>query len=147
MQDREKEQSQKESEYRVDGYKNLVNKYGTKKDTSEQYRFVPDGAVTDIELTINYEENGLFSKIIDLPADDAVSSGFSYGINDTDMETFINNSLEELDFEEKAATALKWARLYGGALLVVIVDDGKGLTDPVDWDNISGVDELSLIHI
>lgn len=142
MQDREKEQSQKESEYRVDGYKNLVNKYGTKKDTSEQYRFVPDGAVTDIELTINYEENGLFSKIIDLPADDAVSSGFSYGINDTDMETFINNSLEELDFEEKAATALKWARLYGGALLVVIVDDGKGLTDPVDWDNIRGVDEI-----
>lgn len=131
-----------EKEVREDGYKNLLNKYGTEDDVSEHYRFESSDPVTDIELTINYEENGLFSKIIDIPSDDAVSSGFSYGLSDMDMEKYINDSLDELDFEEKASTAIKWSRLYGGALMVMVIDDGKELTDPVDWDNIRGIDEL-----
>ncbi|MCD7826337.1 MAG: DUF1073 domain-containing protein [Clostridiaceae bacterium] len=139
MQDNVKEQ---EREQRVDGYKNLMNKYGTSDDVSEQYRFESDEPVTDVELTLNYEENGLFSKIIDIPADDAVSSGFDYGLNDVDMKNFINDSLDELDFEGKASEAIKWSRLYGGALMVMIIDDGNEMEDPVDWDSIRGIDEL-----
>jgi len=139
MQGENKEQSK---ESRADGYQNLMNKYGTKDDVSEQYRFESGEPVTDIELTINYEENGLFAKIIDIPADEAVSSGFDYGVTDTDLETFINDSLEELNFEEQIATAIKWSRLYGGSLVVMLIDDGKELEDPVDWDNIHGIDEL-----
>ncbi len=131
-----------EKEIRKDGYKNLMNKYGTADDVSEHYRFESSEPVTDIELTINYEENGLFSKIIDIPADDAVSSGFSYGLSDMDIEKYINDSLDELDFEEKASTAIKWSRLYGGALMVMVVDDGKDLEDSLDWQSIRGIDEL-----
>ena len=129
MQDNEKES-------RADGYKNLMNKYGTQDDVSEQYRFESDDPVTDVELTLNYEENGLFAKIIDIPSDDAVSSGFEYGVNDVDLETFINDSLDELDFEGAASTAIKWSRLYGGSLMVMIIDDGKQIDEPVDWDNM-----------
>lgn len=140
MQEETKEKP-KTAEHREDGYKNLMNKYGTKDDASEQYRFESGEPVTDIELTLNYEENGLFSKIIDIPADEAVSSGFSYGVTEN-IEKFINKSLEELDFEEKAVTAIKWSRLYGGALIVMVIDDGKDLDEPVDWDGIHGIDEL-----
>lgn len=136
------EQHSEEKKVHTDGYKNLMNKYGTKEDMSEQYHFESDIPVTDMELTLNYEENGLFTKIIDIPAEDAVSSGFSYGINDMEMEDFINNSLDELDFEEKIVTAIKWARLYGGSLVVMMIDDGKRLEEPVDWDGIQGIDEL-----
>lgn len=143
MKDKETQQPDgKGKEMRGDGYKNLMNKYGTADDASEQYRFESDVPVTDIELTLNYEENGLFSKIIDIPADDAVSSGFKYNLSDIEMENFINKSLDELDFEEKASTAIKWSRLYGGAIIVMIIDDGKELGEPVDWDNIRGIDEL-----
>lgn len=139
MQDKENDQNK---DIRADGYKNLLNKYGTQDDVSEQYRFESDAPVTDVELSLNYEENGLFSKIIDIPADDAVSSGFDYGVNDTDLEAFINDSLDELDFEEKASEAIRWSRLYGGALMVMIIDDGGDLQDPVEWDSIHGIDEL-----
>lgn len=142
MQEQEKEKEPSQKNIHADGYKNLLNKYGTKNDASEQYRFERDEPVTDIELSLNYEENGLFTRIIDIPADDAVSSGFSYGITCTEIETFINKSLEELDFEEVASTALKWARLYGGSIVVMMIDDGKELIEPVDWDNIQGIDEL-----
>lgn len=141
--DEEKEITEKkEKEVRGDGYKNMLNKYGTKNDVSEHYRFESGAPIADVELTINYEENGLFSKIIDIPSDDAVSSGFSYGLSDMDMEKYINDSLDELDFEEKASTAIKWSRLYGGALMVMVIDDGGELTDPVDRDNIRGIEEL-----
>lgn len=133
-------------EVRRDGYQNMLNKYGTKNDVSENYRFVSDEPVADVELTLNYEGNGLFARIIDIPADEAVSSGFTYGISDTDIENFINNSLDELNFEEKAATAIKWSRLYGGALLVMLIDDGGELTDPVNWDGIRGIDELMVFE-
>lgn len=136
------EMQDNEKESRADGYKNLMNKYGTQDDVSEQYRFESDDPVTDVELTLNYEENGLFAKIIDIPSDDAVSSGFEYGVNDVDLETFINDSLDELDFEGAASTAIKWSRLYGGSLMVMIIDDGKQIDEPVDWDNIRGIDEL-----
>ena len=137
MQDNESEKV-----VRVDGYKNLMNKYGTRDDVSEQYRFEGDEPVSDVELTLNYEENGLFAKIIDVPADDAVSSGFEYGVNSADIESFINDSLDELDFEGIASAAIKWSRLYGGALVVMIVDDGRQIDEPLDWDNIRGIDEL-----
>lgn len=140
MQDKDENQAVKKA--RADGYKNLLNKYGTKEDASAQYKFEPGEWVSDIELTISYEENGLFAKIVDAPADDAVSSGFTYGISSQDIEQFINDSLDELDFEEKASTAIKWSRLYGGALIVMIIDDGRELTDPVNWDGIRGIDEL-----
>ena len=132
---------------RVDGYKNLLNKYGTKVDMSENYRFVRDKPVTNEELTLNYEENGLFAKIIDIPSDDAVSSGFECGINDTDINKFINKSLDELDFENVISSAIKWSRLYGGSIVVMIIDDGKQLDEPVDWDNIHGIDELCLFEL
>lgn len=134
--------NKKKQKLHADGYQNLMNKYGTKEDVSEQYCFESGEPVTDIELTIHYEENGLFSKIIDIPAEDAVSGGFSYGINDIEIENFINNSLDELDLEEKITIAMKWARLYGGSLMVMMVDDGKELEEPIDWDNIRGLDEL-----
>lgn len=142
---RKKEKEQEKMKH-FDGYKNMMNKYGTKRDVSEQYRFERDDPVTDTELTLNYEENGLFSKIIDIPADDAVSSGFSYGLSDLDIENFINDSLDELGFEEKASTAIKWARLYGGALMVMLIDDGREMEEPVDWDNIHGIDELMVFE-
>lgn len=142
MQDEKpEEKKKKKKKKRVDGYKNLMSKYGTKSDVSEQYRFERGDPVTDVELTLNYEENGLFAKIIDIPADDAVSSGFSYGA-DYELENFINESLDELNFEENASTAIKWSRLYGGALMVMIIDDGRDLDEPIDWDNIHGIDEL-----
>lgn len=129
-------------ELRQDGYKNLLNKYGTKDDVSEHYRFESEEPVSDMELTLNYEENGLFAKIIDLPADEAVSSGFTFGMKESALEEFLSRSLEELNFEECAVTAIKWSRLYGGALIVMLIDDGKELTEPVDWDQIRGIDEL-----
>ena len=128
--------------FRTDGYINLLNKYGGKRDSSSAYNFMPEPTVPDIMLTSYYEGNGLFAKIIDTPADEALKRGFDLKLKDDAIQTFIEDKMDELEWEEKAATAIKWARLYGGSIIVMLINDGRGLDEPVNWSDVRGIDEL-----
>lgn len=129
-------------DYRADGYKNLLNKYGTAQDNTEAYTYTPEGKIPDIELTHNYESNGLFAKIIDTPAEEVVKHDFDLGIEDEDINTLVREAMESLDWEENAADAIRWARLYGGSIAVMMINDGGGLEDPVKWKKVKGIDEI-----
>lgn len=128
--------------HREDGYVNLLNKYGTKQDNSEAFKFEREPVIPDMQLTGLYEGNGLFSKIIDTPAEEALKHGFDLNLKSDELNAFVEDALDDLEWEEKAATAIKWARLYGGALIVMLIDDGRGLEEPVDWEHIRSIDEL-----
>ena len=129
--------------YRADGYVNMMTRYGTQKDASEQYKFVPEDAVPDELLTMYYEGNGLFAKIIDTPAEEAIKHGFELkDVSDQAVEDFYTEALDELDWEETAMTAIKWARLFGGSLAVMLINDGRGLDEPLDWRHIESIDDI-----
>lgn len=129
--------------YRADGYVNMMTRYGTQKDASEQYKFVPEDAVPDELLTMYYEGNGLFAKIIDTPAEEAIKHGFELkDVSDQAVEDFYTEALDELDWEETAMTAIKWARLFGGSLAVMLINDGRGLDEPLDWRHIQSIDDI-----
>lgn len=130
------------SEFRTDGYVNVLNRLGTKQDNSEAYEYLPEAMIPDISLANHYETNGLFAKIIDTPAEEAVKRGFDLALSNPDYEQYIEDTLDMLDWETKAATAIKWARLFGGAIIVMMIDDGGELEDPVNWINIQSIDEL-----
>lgn len=132
--------------YRGDGYTNVLNKYGTTQDNSEAYRYEREPIIPDMQLTSLYEGNGLFSKIIDTPAEEALKHGFNLNLNSDELDNFVEECLDELEWEEKAATAIKWARLYGGSIIVMLIDDGRGLEEPVDWQNIKSIDELRVFE-
>lgn len=132
----------KNSGYRADGYSNMLNKVGTKQDNSTAYQYSAEPFVTDMELSRLYEGNGLFAKIINRPAEEAVKHGLDIDFGVEDISEYIEEELDELSWESKFATAEKWARLYGGAIIVMLVDDGRGLEEPLDWDNVKGLKEL-----
>ncbi len=125
-----------------DGYKNLLTKYGTSQDSSTAYTYAAEDVIPDMDLTDQYFGNGLFAKIIDSPSEEAVKHGYDFKLNDPKVEDFISDELDRLDWEETAATAIKWARLYGGAVVVMLVDDGCDLEEPLDWDNAEEIEEL-----
>ena len=129
--------------FRKDGFVNLVNRYGTQKDQAEQYHFVPEPEYPDDLIVAFYESNGLFSKIIDTPAEEAVKHGFELAdVDDREIVNFYEEALDELDWEETAMTAVKWARLFGGAVAVMLINDGKRLEDPLDWSRIQSIDDI-----
>lgn len=137
-----KDKRTEENVVRHDGYRNMLSKYGTAQDSSTAYTYAAEDIVPDMDLTDQYIGNGLFAKIIDAPAEEAVKHGYDFKLNDPDIEEFLSDELDRLDWEETAATAIKWARLYGGAIIVMLVDDGCDLDEPLDWDNVEEIEEL-----
>lgn len=136
----------KQDNLRQDGYTNLLNKYGTAQDNSMAYSYEQEPITADMELVRLYEGNGLFSKIIDRPAEEAVKHGLDIDYGDDIIAEYVEERLDELDFEEKFATAEKWARLYGGALIVMLCDDGGSLEEPLDYDKVRTIEELRVFE-
>lgn len=136
----------KQDSLRQDGYTNLLNKYGTAQDNSMAYNYEQEPITTDMELIRLYEGNGLFSKIIDRPAEEAVKHGLDIDYGDEKIAEYVEERLDELDFEDKFATAEKWARLYGGALIVMLCDDGGSLEEPLDYDKVRTIEELRVFE-
>lgn len=130
------------NEMRLDGYSNLMNKYGTTKDNSMYYQYSSEPFVDDMTITQMYVDNGLFARIIDRPSEESVKHGFDTKYNDEHIETVINDRLDELDFEHNFGMAEKMARLYGGSLLVMVTNDGRGLDEPLDLNNFQSIEEL-----
>lgn len=129
--------------YRMDGYVNLMNRYGTSKDPSEHYNFQREPDIPDDVLTTIYEGNGLFAKIIDTPAEEAIKHGFTLkDVSDKAVEEFVTEALDELDWEELAMTAIRWTRLFGGAIAVMLINDGGRLEDPLNWRKIKSIDDI-----
>ena len=97
----------------------------------------------DAKLTLLYESDGLFSKIIDTPAEEAIKNGFDVtGTHNPEVIDFLLEALDELDWEETAMTGIRWARLFGGAIAIMLINDGGNLEDTVDWQRIVSVDGL-----
>lgn len=132
--------------FRQDGYTNLLNKYGTKQDNSTAYQYVPEIITNDLELIRLYEGNGLFTKIINRPSEEAVKHGLDINFGDKDVADYVEDRLDDLCYEDKFATAEKWARLYGGSIIVMLVDDGRGLEEPLNWNDVRKIEELRVFE-
>lgn len=76
-----------------------------------------------------YEQDGLAKKIIDVIPEDMVTPGFKVeGIAD---EAAFRSLWDEKRLNAKIIDALCWSRLFGGAGIVAIVQDGRMLKSPV----------------
>ena len=123
-------------EYRADGFSDVMRLYQSQTaQTGEMW-------IPDYDLAEKYQYNGLFSKIIDRPAEEALKHGMEYNVSDADLREFLDDALDRLDWEEKAVTAIRWARLFGGSIIVMLLDDGGGLEEPVNWQDVRSVEEL-----
>lgn len=132
--------------YREDGYVNLLTNYGTRRDSSTAYTYQSAPLVDDQTLTEYYISNGLFSKIIDAPAERAATGGFDLGLNNEDLESIVTDALDDVEWETIATEAIKWTRLFGGALGVMLIDDGGTLEQPLNCNRIKSIEEIVLFE-
>ncbi len=128
---------------RADGYVNQINQYGTAQDTSERYSYQAEPSMSDELLAAIYESNGLFARIIDAPAEDAMRCGFAFeNMTDRKAETYFRAVYDSLDGNGTFATALRWARVFGGSLAVMLIDDGRGIEEPLDYEHIRSIEDI-----
>lgn len=135
---------------RKDGWMNLFTGLGTRADKTKSTRAVPTGFLTDAEKEIIYADDGLGARIVDLLPEDMMKQGWHY-VFENKKEGFdnytkiYNHIFKEIRANYKIAQALKWARLYGGALILLGVYDGESLDQPLNLNKIKDFENLKII--
>lgn len=109
----------------------------------DNYTFRPAARLSDDSLMALYEGSGLFAKIIDTPAEEATRKPPTLR-GDKDTAEIVREGLDRLAWEENALTAVRWARLFGGSLAVLLVDDGGRLEDPLRMERVRCVEDLRI---
>lgn len=122
-------------------YSNVFLSVGNSRDRSAMTGVGYSRIFSSQELDTLYESDGFARRIIDTPAEEMVRAGFeveNLGADDDRLEAV----LEELKIETRLADALRWANLYGGAMIVILADDGGELTDPLNPERVRSVEAL-----
>ena len=139
--------SRRKERMRQDGYLNAMFGQGFRfTDPFANYKQGID-FVSDQQCSHLYTYNGIAKAIIDIPADEAMRSGFEVD-TDTMDEDAINKQVqslcEDLNVQYKFSEALAWADLYGGSVIVVMADDGRRLDEPLNWDGLRRIEKLKV---
>ena len=125
-----------------DSLVNLAANLGTDVDKRSHSRFTGRSFDAD-ELDKMYTDDWISGKVIDIPADDMVRNWRRFTSPETDPDKVDVVTQVEKDLNVKATTgeAVKWGRLYGGALVVLGVVDRLGLpNEPLEVDRIQSGD-------
>lgn len=109
------------------------------KDKRRDSVFVGSGRMRYDELEALYQEDWIAGKIIEIIPDDMTRNwrAFSDAALSPEERTKIISEEKRLKLQKKVNLCKKWARLYGGCLIVINVDDGKDPVEELDIDNIT----------
>lgn len=128
--------------FKNDGWTNLLTGAGLKNKDKLKNKFISSKQLlTRQELTQLYINEGLARRIIDIKVEDMTREGF-YIEGDTDNN--INTRLSELKINSFLSSALKWSKLYGGAILLMGIDDGEEFDSPLQEEKINKIDFIKV---
>jgi len=133
---------------RADGLQNVFIGMGTSRDKSQYTKTTATIFLAQEELENLYGE-WLPRRIVDIYADQATRKGFKvlFGGDGARAEEVqgIEQVIEDLYILESLNLAAKNSRLYGGACLLLFIDDGRPAYMPVDKRNIRRVEEIECL--
>lgn len=93
-----------------------------------------------------YSGNGLANVIISAPAEDALRKGFCLkeGEKELPENAPLASVWEDLEADKIFAQALAWDRLYGGAAILIVANDGGTLEDPLNESALKNIERLEV---
>jgi phage-related protein (TIGR01555 family) len=133
---------------RADGLQNVLIGMGTGRDKAQYTKTTATVFLAQEELENLYGE-WLPRRIVDIYADQATRKGFKVlfggdGVRAEEVQG-IEQVIEDLYILEHLNLAAKNARLYGGACLLLFIDDGRPAYMPVDKRNIRRIEEIECL--
>lgn len=125
---------------RGDSWRNTVTNTGTNYGKTAT-RFTPGLAdyLDDETLGRLYELDGMAARIVDAVPKHAMRHPPRFACADTAVTAAVNARLEDLGAWAAMQEAWAWARLYGGAAVVVGADDGRETQLPIDMKGLRAV--------
>ena len=121
----------------LDGYSNAAAFLGEDSVLLSSGTFRRSGLTRQTELlTVTYRENWIAKRIIDMPCEDMTRAWYKLS---TSLPEAAVRELHRLEarhsVKQEIANAIRWARLYGGSLaLIVLRGEENRLDQPIDYD-------------
>ncbi|OBW92991.1 DUF1073 domain-containing protein [Gallibacterium salpingitidis] len=103
----------------------------------------PQNTTALFDLTL-YELGGLAARIVDMPADAAIAREIEIR---GDHDSVISNELDRLKVLPALADMVRWSRLFGGAVMVLLTDDGAKLSEPLNLNRLTRIDEVRVFDL
>lgn len=88
-------------------------------------------------FTSLYRSSWIVRKIVDVFSSDMVKNWIKFNSSlDPEKISKINSVIRKTKTKEKIKEGLRWARLYGGAAGLILIDGDEDLSEPLDYDTI-----------
>lgn len=126
-----------------DSLQNLVTGLGTSQDKSVGTNYVYS-EMGKPQLEAAFRSDWIARKAISIPAQDATREWRTWDIDKKDNKK-ITTAERDLGLQRKVKNAMIKARLYGGAALLMGVDQGS-MSAPLDLEKV-GQDSLKFVHV
>jgi phage-related protein (TIGR01555 family) len=122
----------------IDSLKNLVANLGTSKDKRSQSEW-QRRSLDQETLSVMYREDWLAGKIVDVPVEDMTRKWrtFDGGETTTDQIKDLEDAEKDFAVRDSFAEALKWARLYGGAAIIMGIDGAGEMDEPLELERVT----------
>ena len=127
-----------------DGWQNLMTGAGNAlTDKGANTNFLLGTILTRGELAELYRGEGVSKKIVQVPVHDMTRAGFNI---EGDSENSIIKALDKIQTRQAIKKALTWARLFGGSLLVMGINDAgrnsgkRAFEAPLNEGRIKSID-------
>ena len=117
-----------------DSLQSFVSGLGTWKDPTVHLKFYLKLLNRD-EVENAFRGDWIARKIVMAPAEDATREWRAWQANGDQIE-LIEEEERTHNIQKKTREAIFKARLYGGAGMVIGVDDGKDVIEPLDLDSV-----------
>ncbi|MCK5601017.1 DUF1073 domain-containing protein [Candidatus Pacearchaeota archaeon] len=128
-----------------DGYINTVSGFGGNKDPLSLTQFQVTSHLAREIIAQMYRYDWVARKYIDIIADDATSKWIEFVTDDIEIMKAMNQRMDDLDIQETFNEALILARLYGGSVIIPGINDGRKITEPLNWNNIQSINFMNVL--
>jgi len=127
---------------------NALTRMGTSRDRSSYTGIAPVSLLQQEELDNLYLSSWLCRRVVDLIASEATRAGWGIAVggevSDAQKKRLdkLVSAGEDLGIRDQAREALRMARHHGGAVIVLLLDDGLPISEPVDTKRLRSIKGL-----
>ncbi|WP_338558130.1 DUF1073 domain-containing protein [Acinetobacter sp. KS-LM10] len=124
--------------YTADGFQNFAARLGLGAGSQhDQSGYGFDFLSRDrLKLEAMYRSSWVVGQVVDVVAEDMTREGVNIrGLDDPSDVEKIQKALDDLEIWNELANVIKWGRLYGGAIAVMMID-GQNVSTPLKIESV-----------
>ena len=136
----------KTADKKTDGWSNVITNLGVMNKDKRLGSQVRTNFLDQSTLEALYQADDVAQRIVNVVPDDMTREGFRVKIEgDEDLAEKTETEIEQAGIEALLTDAVRWARLYGGSMILIGVADGLKAEEPLDLNKIQKIEYMTLL--